>query len=227
MGDIHRAFEHVDLHNLIARGAPRPKALKQSDEDLLQRLLSIAEMETNESKSPCRYLGMQKENEFIPDPSAWSDAAKTAVNVFFEWPDVYHNGIPHMAACNINNLTHHGRRVPLNPLKDTCPSGLVFDIEFFDIVAKNIHKKIEFQGIAFEGDCNNILRQLPNDGKDAQHEPVYWTLPDGRAVCWSLVELIKKKPDELIEGNAIEAYAKVAEQLLYEPVGMLPDEQLN
>ena len=135
--------------------------------------------------------------------------------------------VSHRATCNINDLLHDGRRVPLNPLKATCPSGLVFDIDFFDIVAKNTHEKIEYQGIAFEGDCNHILHQLPNDGKDAQHEPVYWTLPDGRAVCWSLFELVKKKPDELIEGNAIEAYAKVAEQLLYEPVGMLPDEELN
>ena len=192
-GAIHRAFEHVDLHHLIARGAPIPKGLKQSDEDLLQRLLSIAQMETKEGKSPCCYLGLQQENGFIIDPIAWNSTAKTSVYVFFEWLHVKHNVVSHRAACNINNLTHHGRRVPLNPLRDTSPSGLVFDIQFFYIVAKNIYEKIEFQGTAFEGDCNNILHQLPNDGKDAQHEPVYWVLPDGRAVCWNLVELAKKK----------------------------------
>ena len=139
-GAIHRAFEHVDLHNLIARGAPIPKGLKQRDEDLLQRLLSIAEMETKESKSPCRYLGLQQENGFIIDPIAWNSTAKTSVYVFFEWLHVKHNGVSHRAACNINHLVHLGRRVPLNPLKATCPSGLVFDIEFFDIVTKNIHR---------------------------------------------------------------------------------------
>ena len=127
-----------------------------------------------------------------------------------------------MAACSITNLLYLGRRIPLNPLRNTCPSGLVFDIEFFDVVAKNIHEKIEFEGTAFQGDCNNILHQLPNDGKDAQHEPVYWVLPDGRAVCWSLVELVNKKTDELIQGDAIEAYATIAQELLYEPLGMLP-----
>ena len=71
-GAIHRVFEHVDLHNLIARGAPIPKGLKQSHEDLLQRLLSIAELETKESKCPCRYLGMRKEDKFISDPSMFS-----------------------------------------------------------------------------------------------------------------------------------------------------------
>ena len=138
-----------------------------------------------------------------------------------------HDGGPHKAACSITHLVHLGCRIPLNPLLNTCPSGLVFDVEYFEIVAQNIHEKIEFKGVAFEGDCNTILHQLPNDGKYAQCEPVYWVLPDGRAVCWSLVELVNKKTDELIEGNAIEAYAKVAEQLLYEPVGVLPDEQLN
>ena len=102
-GDIHRVFEHVYLHHLIARGAPIPKGLKQSDEDLLQRLLSIAEMETDESKSPCRYLGLQQENEFIPDPSSWNCTAKASVYVFFEWLHVKHNGISHRSACNIND----------------------------------------------------------------------------------------------------------------------------
>jgi len=124
-------------------------------------------------------------------------------------------------------LLNNGRRVPLNPLKKSSPSGLIFDIEFFEVVATHVHEKIEFKGVAFEGDCNNILYQLPNDGKDAQHEEVYWVLPDGRAVCWSLLELVNKKPDELIQGNTIEAYWTIAKELLYEPLGMLPDEQLN
>jgi len=104
---------------------------------------------------------------------------------------------------------------------------LVFDIEFFEAVAKSVHEKIEYKGVAFEGDCNNILYQLPNDGKDAQCEEVYWVLSDGRAVCWTLLELVNKKPDELIQGNAVEAYSTIATELLYEPLGMLSDEQLN
>ena len=41
------------------------------------------------------------------------------------------------------------------------------------------------------------------------------------------MELVNKKPDELIQGNAIEAYSTIAKELLYEPLGMLPDDQLN
>jgi len=107
-GEIHRAFEHVDCHNLIARGAPIPKALRQSDKDLLQRLLSIAELETKENKCPCRYLGMQKEDKFMPDPSEWG-TTKTSAYVFFEWSHVSHNGLPHRASCIINDLLNLGR----------------------------------------------------------------------------------------------------------------------
>ena len=213
---------------MISRGPTIPSGLKQSDDDLLQRLLSIAAAETKESNSPCRYLGQKVvENRHEPDPSLWGASSKTNVTVFFEWLHVSHHGAPHVVCCAVHDLLHHGRRVPLNPLRHTCPSGLVLDVEFFESVAKNVHEKIEFKGVAFEGDCHNILHQLPNDGKDVQHEPVYWTLPDGRAVCWSLLELTNKKPDELIQGNAAEAYITIATELLYEPLGMLPEDQLN
>ena len=148
-GVRHHAFEHTDLHNLISRGAPIPRALKQSDEDLLQQLLSIAELETKESKCPCRYLGIQRDGQFISDPGEWNAITKTTNQVFFEWCHVKHDGTTHRAACSINHLIHHGRRVPLNPLRGTCPSGLVFDIEFFEAVAKNVNERIEFKGVAF------------------------------------------------------------------------------
>ena len=174
-GKTYRKLEHVDLHNLISRGPAIPRELKQSDDNLLQRLLSIAELETKESKSPCRYLGMKvSEDRYERDPSLWGTTSKNYIHVWFEWPHVKHNWVTHKACCSMNHLVNHGRRVPLNPLKNTCPSGLVFDIELFEIIAKNVHEKIEFKGVAFEGDCNNILYQLPNDGKDAQEEPVYW-----------------------------------------------------
>ena len=102
---------------------------------------------------------------------------------------------------------------------------LVFDLEFLEIVSKS--EKIEFEGIVYAGETSTILYQLPNDGRDAQHEPVYFVLPDGRAVCWTLVELVNKKPDELIQGDTLEAYEKLAKELEYEPLGMLPDDELN
>ena len=53
----------------------------------------------------------------------------------------------------------------------------------------------------------------------------YWVLPDGRAVAWSLLELVSKRTDELIDPNAIEAYHEVGQQLGCLPLGMLPDEE--
>ena len=96
-----------------------------------------------------------------------------------------------------------------------------------EIVTKSVHEKIEFKGIVYEGETSTILYQLPNDGRDAQHEPVYFVLPDGRAMCWTLVELVNKKPDELIQGDTLEAYEEIAKELEYEALGMLPDDELN
>ena len=53
----------------------------------------------------------------------------------------------------------------------------------------------------------------------------YWVLQDGRAVNWSVKELADKKPDELVAPNTREAYHLVGEELQYEPLGMLPDEE--
>ena len=42
---------------------------------------------------------------------------------------------------------------------------------------------------------------------------MYWILPDGRCVCWSVAELAEKKQDELLDSNAREAYFTIGEQL--------------
>ena len=57
-----------------------------------------------------------------------------------------------------------------------------------------------------------------------QKEPVYWVLPDGRCVCWSVAELAEKKQDELLDGNALQAYETIGKELDFHPLGMLPDE---
>ena len=38
---------------------------------------------------------------------------------------------------------------------------------------------------------------------------------------------MNKKPDELIQGDTIEAYATIVSELLYEPLGMLDEQLLN
>ena len=37
----------------------------------------------------------------------------------------------------------------------------------------------------------------------------------------------EQKPDELIQGDTLEAYEEIAKELEYEALGMLPDDELN
>ncbi len=59
------------------------------------------------------------------------------------------------------------------------------------------------------------------------HALRYWTLPDGRAVQWSVSELVTKKEDELIQGDTVESYFAIGAELSYEPLGMLPDDEFR
>ena len=75
-----------------------------------------------------------------------------------------------------------------------------------------------------EGDRPDIVHELPNAGCDIQHEPAFWILTDGRCVAWTVAELADKRPDELVDKNAREAYYAIGQELDFYPLGMLPDE---
>ena len=249
----HRSvFEHVPLNNVIQREVPIPRGMNETDSDLYLRLSAIAELETKISKSPCRYLGLVVGGAYVPDPQMWPPSAleqrKSHASVVYEWQYVGAGGSRHMATCSVDHLLHNGRRVPMNPLR-SCPSNLTFDVAFFEAVGANVREGIVFKGVAFESDRPEILTQIPNEGVDVQREPVcgaqqrlacncwrtrmhiicprpgirYWILPDGRAVLWSLLELVDKKLDELIDPTAPEAYFSIGQQLGCLPLGMLPD----
>ncbi len=53
-----------------------------------------------------------------------------------------------------------------------------------------------------EGEQAEISSQVPSEGCDVQNEPVYWILPDGRAVSWSLLEIVSQNMDELVDPTA-------------------------
>ena len=86
---------------------------------------------------------------------------------------------------------------------------------------------IKYKGIVFEGDAQHFSPDLPNAGIDVQNEIVHWLLPDGRCMAWTVAELAQKRPDELIDPNAREAYFTVGKELGYLPLGMLPDEEFE
>ena len=105
-------------------------------------------------------------------PSTALDHRKSHASVVYEWQFVAADGARHMATCNVNNLLHHKRRVPMNPLR-TCPSNLTFDAAFFEAVGANVRDGIVFKGVAFESDRPEIVTQVPNEGVDVQREPVH------------------------------------------------------
>ena len=188
---------------------PAPPGMCKQDEEIYRCLVSAAEAEQKTSKVPCTYLGLQlKDDRFEPDPSNWPAErlhhGKTHANVWFEWKYVFRQPEPHRVCCNVNDIKHHGRAVPLNPLRP-CPS-LTFTVEWMQAVADHVQAGIKYHGIVYESDRPEIIHELPNGGVDVQREPVHWILPDGRSVVWTVAELAQKKADELVDPDAREAY---------------------
>ena len=114
---------------------------------------------------------------------------------------------------------HDDRGVPKNPLSTGAPSGLTFTVDFAVALGKAVHEGIEFKGIAYESDAPTLLKQLPNGGVDCQDEKVYWTMPDGRCVSYSLRELSYLRDDDLAPQDSHDAYLAVAKELGYDALG--------
>jgi len=92
---------------------------------------------------------------------------------------------PYRAKAFVNDVVAKGRCVPWNPLSQSSFTGLTVTKEFMKVVAANTHPGILFKGIVLEAERADIKNQLPNDGTDIFHEPVYWTassLPNTRHV---------------------------------------------
>ncbi len=151
-GSHRSVFEHARLDKVVQRAVPIPRGMNEADADLYLRLAAVAEMETKISKSPCRYLGLPIGDTYEPDPQMWPPNAleqrKSHASVVYEWQHVGMHGARHTATCNVNDLLHHRRRVPMNPLR-ACPSNLTFDVAFFEAVGGNVREGIVFRGVAF------------------------------------------------------------------------------
>ena len=176
-GSPWRVFEHTRLDKIFdRRSIPIPKCMNAAAVDRYARLLAAADMETKTSKAPCRYLGLRIGEIFEPDPQLWPpeylNERKSHALVVYEWQHVVVNGRKHTAACRMDKLLQEGGRVPMNPLR-VSPSGLTFDVTFFTAVGTNVREGIVFKGVAYESERPEILEQVPNDGLDVQHEPVY------------------------------------------------------
>ena len=200
-------------NNILERGqVPCPPGMCQMDSENYRRFLSIADVETREHKAPCLYLGLETApGQYEPDPSHWPSFAqdnKTKAKVWYEWQHVSCNGVPHRVSCRADDLLHHGRHVPLNPLR-ACPTNLTFSIDWMEAVANNVLLGITYKGVVYEGDAQNFSLDLPNAGFDVQNKIVNWVLPDGRCMAWTVAELAHKRADELVDPSAREAYFAV------------------
>ena len=92
-------------------------------------------------------------------------------------------------------------------------------MDFLKAVATNTHPGILFKGIVLEAERADIKNHIPNDGVDILSEPMWWSLPDGRVVCWSVVDLAQKRDDELFSEDVHEAYVAIAKEVGYDILG--------
>ena len=94
-------------------------------------------------------------------------------------------------------------------------------------VAGNVKDGIVFKGIAYEGERSHVVPHLPQGGIDLQDSPVYWALPDGTLVCWSVRRLAEATEDMLAEESSEEAYRSVAKEMGCDVLGKAPGELLE
>ena len=132
--------------------------------------------------------------QFEKDQRKWQlNFNRSKAEVAFEWPNVIaRDGTSHRSLVRANDAS---RGVPHNPLLTCSASALTFTVDFAEALGKAVHEEISFQGVAFEGDAPKLLKQMPNRGVDCQDIPVYWTLPDGRCVSYSLREMANLRDD--------------------------------
>ena len=229
-------FATVRLDKFLTQGVPPPAFTPIVDEELRRQLLAVAELEVEARKAPCVYLGLQVgPGKYEPDPSKWpsqhypASMGKTKATVYYHWEHVSVDGAPHVVGLCVNHLLHDNRSLPERfcPLARSAPSGLKFDEKFMNAVASKVRDGISFKGIAYEGEKPQVVPHLPQGGLDLQDCPVYWALPDGRLLCWSVRRLSEATDDMFVEESCEEAYKCVAKELGYDVLGKAPDEVLE
>jgi hypothetical protein len=226
-GTVRTALTSVRLDHLrdLERKLSVPAGLGDADYLLWRTLEQVAAAETATRKAPCLYLGvLLQSGKFEADPSRWirethyPDGRRTHADVWFEWQYVTClGGRPHRVTIRVNNIlstSDKKRSPPSHPLHvSMVGGGFCFDVNFMKHVGRNVHGAIQFKGVCFDGGERPDLRvQVPNGGMDILDEPVFWSLPDGRVVCWPLLTLKDKRADELLEENTHDVYRAIAKE---------------
>jgi len=222
-------MQRID-HLLHFRRVSSPNPKIANDERLLYRdLETIASKESTARNAPCRYLGIRLgPGEYEADPAKWpiSEIRTSLRLVYFEWQHVTYDDSPYVVSIRIQKLFKTGV-VPNNPLFHTAPSGLKFSCEFMESVARNVDEGVIFKGIAYESEKPMILYRVPFDGLDIQDSSVYWTLPKGQCVSWSVRQLSNVPEDQLYPGDEEEAYRTTAAEMGFDVLGTADEEKLE
>jgi len=233
-GRRHRCVRVLRVDHILERNTITYPSGNGEDEDLQRRLETAALVESDARKAQCRYLGVRTgPGKYEMDPARWPhpDSSKQFQRVYFQWQHVTCDGSPFIVSARVTDLIHRKIKVPQHPLCYTAPSGLKFSCEFIEAVANNVSGGAEFgvkfKGIAYEGEKPSILYRVPSNGVDIQDSPVYWTLPGGQCVCWSVRQLSEAPQDQLYPGDEEEAYGAVAAEMGYDVLGKAAEEELE
>ena len=226
------------------RNFPLPDALEN------QKLLEILEEAASKQASkdgatlPCVYLGAFKgqsdeqsdewtvpRSDFEKDPAKFPAHAKpdgwaSHAEVWYEWEHIKRPGqdgklYPHRVCIQADSIAYQKRKVPHNPFSRLAPPRLHFDLSFMQKVAALKDDGIEYRGMALAGSKTDFFLDVPDGGVDIQDTPVYWTLPGGKLVCYSVKKLVGLHQDELQQKLDRSMYDTVADMMGFCFLGML------
>ena len=117
-GQDEQIFQTHRLDHALERGFPAPPQTNQNDScmHLWRNLQAIAELETQERKAPCVYVGVELPGgKFQPDPSKWpteysiGSRRQTCLRkawVHFEWVGVTIGNQPYTTAVTVDYLLY-------------------------------------------------------------------------------------------------------------------------
>ena len=230
-GVMRREMVFVRANSVLteqSQNIPRPEAFKGPWEIWREQLEEAA------AKQPlCKYLGLQTNSGYEPNPEKWRvpEEDRTHMTVWYEWLHVAQgkDKKPHRVAIVANDIIHHKREVPHQPLQHSCPRELHFSLEYMQafVIWKTQESESEYVGVSFEGDRPDFQHELPDGGTDIQEHPVYWHLPSG-VQCESLMDLNAMKENDWklkAPENQDEAYDVIGKQLFWDVLGVCEDEK--
>ena len=218
------------LNNLLARGGvPPPDGLHLRDHAMQTGFEAYAEREGRRTGCPFAYLGKPMDGKYQPDPFLWGcvtaeDKLKTMVA--FQWLYVTKGPLrkPVIVMLRADQALYHNRQASGWPLRSRS-QGIHFSIEWLRVFAEMKKPGTSYHGIAYDNvERPEIVPDLPDGGTDIHAVPLYWDLPCGRNVCFSIFGLRSATEDELAAYDSDDAYITIAREFRFDILGVICDD---